>query len=103
MTAKTLVQVHVSSLELCVHRDGPGNRENEQPHTHITKNYNTTNITTTTGEGSLLGALRVPDHQVSIGPRDDPALAGVQVIDLGSVGAGHSYKLVLVHFASNLR
>ena len=50
----------------------------------------------------ILGALWIPDHDVGVGPRDYPPLPGVEVVDLGSVGAGDRHKLVLVQFTSDL-
>jgi len=47
--------------------------------------------------------VRVPDDQVGVGAHGDPALAGVEVQDLGGVGAGHRHKHVLVHFARGLQ
>ena len=46
--------------------------------------------------------VRVPDDQVCVGAHGDPALARVQVQDLGCVGAGHRHKHVLVHLARGL-
>lgn len=44
----------------------------------------------------------VPEDQISIRTHSDATLTGVQVENLGGVGAGHSNKLVFVHFARHL-
>lgn len=46
--------------------------------------------------------VRVPDDQVSIRANGDPTLTGVQVQDLGRVGAGDGHKHVLIHLACSL-
>ena len=48
------------------------------------------------------GDVRVPQHQVCVGAHCNAPLAGVQIKDLGSVGAGDGYKLVLIHLPSYL-
>lgn len=54
------------------------------------------------GFGFILGSLRVPDHHISICPRDDPAFPGVKVVDLGCIWACDGNKAILIHFTSNL-
>lgn len=49
-----------------------------------------------------LDAVGVPDDQVGVGAHGDASLPRVQVEDFGSVRAGHSHKLVLIHLASHL-
>ena len=50
-----------------------------------------------------LHLIWVPDDYVSIGAPSDPTFPRVQVEDLGCVGAGDGYKLVLIHLASSLK
>lgn len=52
--------------------------------------------------GEDLRDVRVPQHQVGVRAHGNATLAGVQVEDLGGVGAGHAHKLVLVHLAGHL-
>lgn len=51
----------------------------------------------------ILGSLWVPDHDVCISSWDDPAFPGVEVVDLGCVGAGHRHKAILIHLPSDLQ
>ena len=53
--------------------------------------------------GDDLGDVGVPEHQVSVGAHRHAALPGVQVEELGRVGAGHRHKVVLVHLARRLQ
>lgn len=46
--------------------------------------------------------VRVPDDEVGVGAHGDPTLTGVQVQDLGRVGAGDRHEHVLVHLACSL-
>lgn len=50
-----------------------------------------------------LDAVGVPDDQVCIGPHSNAAFPRIKVEDFSCVGAGHSHKLVLIHFPSDLR
>lgn len=52
--------------------------------------------------GFILGALGIPDHQVGVGSRDDPAFSGIKVVDLGRVGAGDGDEAILVELSSDL-
>lgn len=52
------------------------------------------------GDGA--DSVRVPDDQVGVGAHGNPAFTGVQVQDLGGVGARHGNKHVLVHLAGGL-
>lgn len=47
-------------------------------------------------------SLGVPQNQVGISAHSDASLPGVAVEDLGSVGTGHCYKIVLVHLPGDL-
>lgn len=49
-----------------------------------------------------LGGVWVPQHQIGVRTHGDASLARVQVEDLGGVGAGHSNKLVFIHFSCHL-
>lgn len=48
-------------------------------------------------------SLRVPQNQVCVGAHSDAPLPGVAVEDLGSIGTGHCYEIVLVHLPWDLR
>lgn len=96
-----LVQVDVPTLHLGAGGDGPG-----WWHGVISGCWGAqaapSPASTPTTRCHLLGGLGVPDHDISVGAGDDPALAGVQVVDLGGVGAGHSHKAVLIHLTPHL-
>lgn len=47
--------------------------------------------------------VRVPDDHVGVRAHSNPPFSGVQVKDLGRIGAGDSDKLVLIHFAGSLK
>lgn len=47
-------------------------------------------------------SLGVPQNQVCVSAHSDAPLPGVAVEDLGSIGAGHRYKIVLVHLPRDL-
>ncbi len=44
----------------------------------------------------------VPDNQIAVWAHSYPTLAWIKVEDLGSIGACHSDKHVLIHFTSDL-
>lgn len=48
------------------------------------------------------GSLGVPQNQVCVSAHGDAPLPGVAVEDLGSIGTGHRYKIVLVHLPGDL-
>lgn len=47
-------------------------------------------------------SLGVPQHQVCVGAHSHTPLPGVAVEDLGSIGAGHCYKIILIHLPRDL-
>lgn len=50
-----------------------------------------------------LHLIRVPNDNISIGSYSNPAFPWIQIKDFGSIGAGDSYKLALVHLACGLK
>lgn len=50
-----------------------------------------------------LHLIRVPNNHISIRSDSNPAFSWVQIKDFGSIGAGDSYKLALVHLTCGLK
>lgn len=112
VTTEAFIQVHVSSLDLVIHRNGPAGRDGKERVTWLnqTNHLQTAEIKATVrqagrwmdGSSFILGSLGVPDHYISICSCDDPPFPRVEVVDLGCVWACDCYKAILIHLTSDL-
>lgn len=110
VTAETLVQVDVSSLDLVIYGNDPAWRSNTLGVRQEARRLQRAEIKAAErlaprwGDGSsfVLGSLGVPDHHISICSRDDPPFPGVEVVDLGCVRARDRHEAILVYLSSNL-
>lgn len=102
VTACALIKIEVSTLHLGAHRDSPAGRV--AVHTIPSQRFCDVGLWEKQRLCSYLpSCIWVPDHDVSIGPRDDSALAWVKIVDFCSIWARHSHKTVFIHFSCDLK